>query len=113
MGFFNLYYIIVYRFRETEVMFKYFGGSYIVTLLGVVAAYFWGEHFHAGTGGIHVPAGGWRHCWLGDCQADCQVWSGLREAGDGIRSIHEGRLPKGRNRLSVSFSLIHICIFSA
>ncbi len=31
-------------------MFKYFGGSYIVTLLGVVAAYFWGEHFHAGTG---------------------------------------------------------------
>ncbi len=31
-------------------MFKYFGGSYIVTLLGIICAYLWGEHFHAGTG---------------------------------------------------------------
>lgn len=31
-------------------MFKYFGGSYIVSLLGIAAAYFWGEHFHSGSG---------------------------------------------------------------
>ena len=31
-------------------MLKYFLSSYIVTLLGLVGAYFWGEHAHAGTG---------------------------------------------------------------
>lgn len=31
-------------------MFKYFGGSYIVTISGVIAAYLWGEHFHLGSG---------------------------------------------------------------
>ena len=31
-------------------MLKYFGGSYLVTILGVFASYFWGEHFHSGTG---------------------------------------------------------------
>lgn len=31
-------------------MFEYFLGSYIVTLLGITGAYFWGEHIHPGTG---------------------------------------------------------------
>lgn len=31
-------------------MLKYFGGSYIVTVLGVIATYLWGEHFHSGSG---------------------------------------------------------------
>ena len=31
-------------------MLKYFLSSYIVTLLGLVGAYFWGEHAHAGSG---------------------------------------------------------------
>ena len=31
-------------------MLKYFSSSYIVTILGLLAAYFWGEHAHAGTG---------------------------------------------------------------
>ena len=31
-------------------MFKYFIGSYIVTILGLTAAYLWGEHVHSGTG---------------------------------------------------------------
>lgn len=33
---------------------KYFVGSYIVTILGVILAYFWGEHVHNGTGLISV-----------------------------------------------------------
>jgi len=31
-------------------MLKYFGSSYLVTILGLIAAYLWGEHAHAGTG---------------------------------------------------------------
>ena len=31
-------------------MTRYFSGSYIITVLGLIAAYLWGEHFHAGTG---------------------------------------------------------------
>lgn len=31
-------------------MFHYFGGSYVVTILGLTAAYLWGEHVHNGTG---------------------------------------------------------------
>ena len=31
-------------------MVKYFLGSYIVTLFGLIAAYLWGEHVHNGTG---------------------------------------------------------------
>lgn len=31
-------------------MFKYFGGSYIITILGLIMAYLWGEHINAGTG---------------------------------------------------------------
>ncbi len=31
-------------------MFKYFKGSYIVTVFGLIAAYLWGEHVHSGTG---------------------------------------------------------------
>lgn len=31
-------------------MLHYFLGSYIVTVLGLAAAYFWGEHVHNGTG---------------------------------------------------------------
>lgn len=31
-------------------MLEYFLGSYLVTIFGVVAAYFWGEHVHAGSG---------------------------------------------------------------
>ena len=31
-------------------MFQYFTGSIIVTILGVAAAYLWGEHVHCGTG---------------------------------------------------------------
>ena len=31
-------------------MNKYFTGSYIVTILGLIAAYLWGEHVHIGTG---------------------------------------------------------------
>ena len=31
-------------------MLKYFSSSYIVTILGLLGAYFWGEHAHAGTG---------------------------------------------------------------
>ena len=29
---------------------KYFTGSYIVTILGIIAAYLWGEHVHPGSG---------------------------------------------------------------
>ncbi len=31
-------------------MFKYFKGSLIITIIGVICAYFWGEHSHPGTG---------------------------------------------------------------
>lgn len=31
-------------------MLKYFGSSYLVTILGLLGAYFWGEHAHPGTG---------------------------------------------------------------
>ncbi len=31
-------------------MFQYFTGSIIVTILGIAAAYLWGEHVHCGTG---------------------------------------------------------------
>lgn len=31
-------------------MHKYFIGSYLVTIFGFIAAYFWGEHVHQGTG---------------------------------------------------------------
>ncbi len=31
-------------------MFNYFIGSYIVTFLGLICAYLWGEHVHSGTG---------------------------------------------------------------
>ena len=31
-------------------MLKYFGSSYMITILGILAAYFWGERVHAGTG---------------------------------------------------------------
>jgi len=31
-------------------MFKYFGGSYLITILGIITAYLWGEHFHSGAG---------------------------------------------------------------
>lgn len=33
---------------------QYFTGSYIITILGVILAYFWGEHVHHGTGLISV-----------------------------------------------------------
>ena len=33
---------------------KYFTGSYIVTILGVIAAYLWGEHVHPGSGFLCV-----------------------------------------------------------
>lgn len=31
-------------------MFHYFHSSFLVTILGLVTAYFWGEHVHSGTG---------------------------------------------------------------
>lgn len=31
-------------------MLKYFSGSYIVTILGIICAYLWGEHVHGGAG---------------------------------------------------------------
>ena len=31
-------------------MFKYFASSYIVTILGILSAFFWGEHVKTGTG---------------------------------------------------------------
>lgn len=31
-------------------MLKFFGSSYLVTVLGLIGAYFWGEHVHQGTG---------------------------------------------------------------
>lgn len=31
-------------------MFKYFKGSFIITLIGFIVAYFWGEHSHPGSG---------------------------------------------------------------
>ena len=31
-------------------MLKYFFSSYLVTILGLAGAYFWGEHVHRGTG---------------------------------------------------------------
>lgn len=31
-------------------MLEYFLGSYLVTIFGLIAAYFWGEHVHSGTG---------------------------------------------------------------
>jgi uncharacterized protein len=33
---------------------KYFTGSYIVTILGVILAWFWGNHIHQGTGFLSV-----------------------------------------------------------
>lgn len=33
---------------------QYFLGSYIVTILGVILAYYWGEHIHHGTGLVSV-----------------------------------------------------------
>lgn len=33
---------------------KYFTSSYIVTILGILLAWFWGEHFHHGTGLLNV-----------------------------------------------------------
>lgn len=33
---------------------KYFTGSYIVTILGIILAYFWGEHVHHGAGLVNV-----------------------------------------------------------
>lgn len=33
-------------------MLSYFKGSFIVTIIGLLLAYFWGEHSHAGTGGM-------------------------------------------------------------
>ena len=35
-------------------MHKYFIGSYLLTVFGVIAAYFWGEHVHNGTGLVCV-----------------------------------------------------------
>lgn len=35
-------------------MHKYFIGSYLLTVFGVIAAYFWGEHVHSGTGLVCV-----------------------------------------------------------
>lgn len=31
-------------------MLEYFFGSYLITIIGVIGAYFWGEHVHPGTG---------------------------------------------------------------
>ena len=31
-------------------MLKYFSSSYLVTILGLITAYFWGEHAHSGSG---------------------------------------------------------------
>lgn len=31
-------------------MFKYFTGSFIVTILGIISAFIWGEHVHKGSG---------------------------------------------------------------
>jgi hypothetical protein len=31
-------------------MLKHFRGSFIVAIVGIICAYFWAEHFHAGTG---------------------------------------------------------------
>lgn len=31
-------------------MLQYFLGSYIITILGIIGAYFWGEHVHPGSG---------------------------------------------------------------
>ncbi|MBQ4114159.1 DUF475 domain-containing protein [bacterium] len=31
-------------------MLKYFGSSYLITILGLIGAYLWGEHVHNGTG---------------------------------------------------------------
>lgn len=33
---------------------QYFTGSYIVTIIGIILAYFWGEHVHNGTGLVSV-----------------------------------------------------------
>ena len=35
-------------------MHKYFLGSYFLTVVGLVAAYFWGEHIHPGAGLMSV-----------------------------------------------------------
>ena len=37
-----------------DVLMKYFTGSYIVTIIGLICAYLWGEHVHAGTGWLCV-----------------------------------------------------------
>ena len=39
-------------------MFKYFTGSFIVTVLGLIAAYFWGEQVHPGSGLVSVMVRG-------------------------------------------------------
>jgi hypothetical protein len=35
---------------EELIMLKYFSSSYLVTILGLLGAYFWGEHVHVGNG---------------------------------------------------------------
>jgi len=35
---------------ERNYMIQYFKGSILITIIGAVAAYFWGEHAHAGSG---------------------------------------------------------------
>ncbi|MBE7704461.1 MAG: DUF475 domain-containing protein [Cyanobacteria bacterium SIG29] len=35
-------------------MLKYFRGSFLVTIVGVILAYFWAEHSHSGTGFVNL-----------------------------------------------------------
>ena len=41
---------IIKLLNKEKTMLEYFLGSYIVTIAGLIGAYFWGEHVHNGTG---------------------------------------------------------------
>lgn len=45
---------LVRQKKERIAMHKYFYGSYLITIFGLITAYFWGEHVHNGTGWVCV-----------------------------------------------------------
>ena len=46
----KVFFSIIKLIVKEIFMLEYFLGSYIVTIAGLIGAYFWGEHVHCGTG---------------------------------------------------------------
>lgn len=50
-----MYHYLIKTFKKWEILkMRYFTGSYIVTIIGIILAYLWGEHVHQGTGLLSV-----------------------------------------------------------